>query len=169
MNDELFIKLQGALDALKEDEVLSYVGEDWGQLDYYDKHPPVKFRCALYDIGQVDFADRGQRTQQGKGTINLRIADYKPVQVSSGSPDNLKPLEMYQALRAVYVAVQGLQGETFSPLTRTRCSRIIRDDGVREYVMSFSFGYVDTAAQKRTHTVPATPRITVTQEKSPGN
>jgi len=169
MNDDVFIAVQENLDQVKERGILAYVGEDWGQLDYFESRPPVAMPCALYDIGQVDFSERGQKTQQALGIVNIRIADYKPVNVSSGSPDRYKPLGMYAILREVYKALQGLGCETFSALTRTRCSRVTRDDGVREYVMSFSFGYVDNYAIRKWQRVTVPVRIRVNgKEESPG-
>lgn len=150
MLKDVFAKVQAAIDAIPEGP---YAAEDWGQLDYYEGRPPVTFPCVLYDICEATYTNRSMNAQDVRGKVRLRIADYRPTNVSSKSPDALKIFKMYDLFRNVYVAVQGLSGETFSPLTRTSLQRVYREDGIREFLMDFEFEAIDNDAVKRTKTV----------------
>ena len=47
--------LNAVMQRLKEQvSELRYISEDWGQLDYYETMPPVKFPCALVSIDRVN-------------------------------------------------------------------------------------------------------------------
>lgn len=147
MNSEVFSKIQECLNKVS---ILKHVGEDWGQLDNYGERPPVSFPCCLYDISKETYTDASGRMQQVVGEVMLRIAAIPPRNTSSRAPDNAMPLNVFSMLNDVYKAVQGVSGETFSPLTRTLMAREHRDDGVREYVMCFKYSSTDTSACKTT-------------------
>ena len=126
---------------------VQYVGEDWGQLDFYAERPPVRFPCVLFDVDEVKFAGRGRvKIQDAAAVITLRIADYRAVNVSALSGIDSPALDMYDLLTDIYKALEGLGDETFSGLTRKQLVRVRRDDGIREYRMTFASGYVDDSA-----------------------
>lgn len=159
MVKEVYTKVQERLHALIADGGLAYVGEDWGQLDLYDSRPPVNFPCCLFDATSADYSDASRGRQDGIGHITIRIADYRPVNVSSMAPDNARAFDMIDTLEAVYRAVQGLEGETFSKLTRVSLRKAKRDDGIREFEMTFRFGFVDNTALRSKQTVRSDIRI----------
>lgn len=48
--------LEAVMRRLKEQVPdLAYVSEDWGQMDYYNEAPPVKFPCALISVSHIGF------------------------------------------------------------------------------------------------------------------
>lgn len=48
--------LEAVMRRLKEQVPdLAYVSEDWGQMDYYNEAPPVKFPCALISVSHISF------------------------------------------------------------------------------------------------------------------
>lgn len=159
MDKDVLIASQERLDELKAAGLLKYVGEDWGQLDLYDTRPPVEFPCVLIDAAVVDYSDRGQRTQEGLGTLSVRYAEYDPVRISSGAPDNTRGFRCFDAMQQIYKALQGLSGDTFSGLTRIRMAKARRDDGIREYEITFRFAFVDNTAARKTQKVKVEPVI----------
>lgn len=125
---------------------VKYVSEDWGQLDFYQSHPPVQWPCLLYDLAKFDYSDRGMHSQEAVGTIVIRIADYNAVNTSALAPDHTPPLAILEIISDVYKALQGLGGETFTRLRRTKLLRVRRDDGIREYEMTFQTSFTDNDA-----------------------
>lgn len=88
---------------------LKYVAEDWGQLDYYTNRPPVEFPCALIDIQGADYADLSRQHQQADATFTIRIADYRPVNVSALSQESdEESFYIFDLLAEIYKALQGL-------------------------------------------------------------
>lgn len=150
MTKEVYEKIQERLERLIGIGQLSYVSEDWGQLDLYDQRPPVTFPCALYDATSVDYEDHGQGRQEGQGTVAVRIADYRARSVSSQSPDTARGFDMIETVQAVYAALQGVGG-----LTRRSLRKAKRDDGIREFEMIFAFSFIDNTAIKKTQKVKA--------------
>lgn len=143
MIKDALIAVQNALVSLPG---IKYVAEDWGQLDFYDKRPPVQFPCALLDAEGADYVDRSCRSQQAEATINVRLADFHPVNTSAMAPDAERPFEIFDLLTAIHKALQGLSGATFTGLSRTKLRRVGRDDAIREWVLTFRFGFVDNSA-----------------------
>ena len=127
---------------------LRYAGEDWGQIDYF-RQSPVKFPCALVDVETVDYSDNGPRYQQGVGSLTVRVADSRMFNGSFQSPPSEHEFEVFDLLQSVYKALQGLSGDTFSPLTRTKLIRARRDDSIREFRLSFDFAFTDPDAGRR--------------------
>lgn len=146
------IEVQQKLVAL---EFLSYVGEDWGQLDYYKDRPPVTFPCALIDTGGAKYSNRSRGSQDGEGVLLIRYADFQATRVSATAPDNTRGFEIIDNLSEIHKAVQGLTGELFSGLTRVRVSKVRRDDGIREFEIEYRFGFVDNTAVKVNRQVKA--------------
>lgn len=160
MTNELYIKLQERLDELKNRGILAYVGEDWGQLDLFDRRPPVTWPCALFDVTSADYSDAGKGRQDGSGQVTIRIAHYNPVLVSSGAPDNDRAFGMIDIVGEVYKCLQGLSGDSFTRLSRTKLVKAQRDDGIREFQMSFAYSFVDVTNAKPQNFVHADILIT---------
>ena len=145
MIKDVLIAVKTALQGVSE---LRYAGEDWGQIDYFRK-PPVKFPCALIDVEEVDYSDDAPRYQQGDGLLTIRVADIRMVNDSFQSPPSKHEFGIFDLLQSVYKALQGLSGDTFSPLTRTKLFRARRDDSIREYRLLFKFSFTDPDAGRR--------------------
>lgn len=134
--------------ALKSVGGLRYVGEDWGQLDFYTERPPVNLPCALISFSSGDYSDAGRNVQLAAIQFSVRVADMPPVRGSVARPSPDTPYEVYDLLQAVYAALQGLSGQRFTPITRRRMSKINRDDSLREWELIFSTSFTDTDAVK---------------------
>ncbi|MEG1669348.1 hypothetical protein [Chryseobacterium sp.] len=65
-----------------------YVAENWGQLDM--TQPPVNFPCALLDLGDMEFSQRGSLTQQGEGILTISLAD-----IMYNGIDNVTTIEKF--------------------------------------------------------------------------
>ena len=133
---------QSALGKLSE---LKYVAEDWGQIDYYDP-PPVAWPCALIECERADYSDAGRGMQIGEGVVTVRVADLRLFNTSTKAPRAGEAYDIFDTLQKVYCALQGLSGETFTPLWRVSSVRARRDDAVREFRMSFRFSFNDIDA-----------------------
>lgn len=134
--------------ALKEIDALRYVGEDWGQIDFYDNRPPVNFPCALISFSSGDYSDAGRGVQLASVQFSVRVADMPPVRGSAVRPTPEKPYEVYDTLQSVYAVLQGMKSSCFAPITRKRLLKVNRDDSVREWVLTFATSFTDTDALK---------------------
>ena len=146
---------------------VKYLSEDWGQLDFYQNHPPVQWPCLLYDVSAFDYSDRGQLAQEAVGTITVRVADYNAVNTSALAPEHTAPLVILEVISDVYKALQGLDGETFSALRRTKLVRVRREDGIREYEMTFKTSFTDNGAMRTYTSVRPAPRIGFQTDNNP--
>lgn len=140
--------LKAVKTALSQVKGLRYVAEDWGQLDYF-KQPPAKFPCALVDIEVIDYTDNAPRVQQAAGELTVRIADSRSFNGSFTAPPSENEFMLFDLLQEVYLALQNLSGPAFTPLSRLRTVRARRDDGLREFQMTFRFGFTDWDAVQR--------------------
>jgi hypothetical protein len=138
---------------------IKYIDEDWGQLDYYSEHPPVKFPCVLLDIQQMSWRNQGRLAQDGTVTINIRVSDMKlsNTNAKASSSQKEKAAAIWEILEAIHKLLHGWRpGElpAFSDLTRLSSRRLKRDDGIREFEVIYSTIYTDSATviepQKRT-------------------
>lgn len=139
--------LQSVKSALQGIPEIRYAAEDWGQLDYFNQ-PPVRFPCVLVDVEEVSYSDNGRNCQQGAASMTVRVADNRIFNGSFHTPPSEAEFGMFDLLQKVYKALQGLSGPSFSPLTRSRCVRARRDDGIREFRISFDFAFTDNDARR---------------------
>ena len=56
--------LEAVMERLQEQVPdLRYIAEDWGQLDFYNDAPPVKFPCALISVSNIKFESQTAGTR----------------------------------------------------------------------------------------------------------
>lgn len=127
---------------------LKYISEDWGQLDYYDK-PPTLWPCALIDCDTISYTDHSQGRQSAVATFNVRVADLRLFDTSMKSPRSAQAYDMFELIQRIYVALQGLKGETFAPITQKSIVKTKRDDAVREFSMTWQVEFYDNTAAVR--------------------
>ncbi|MDR2361587.1 MAG: hypothetical protein LBD91_02545 [Prevotellaceae bacterium] len=74
--------------AVHEDNrpLFAYVDLDWGQADFYDDRPPVKFPCALIDVQNATYSNEGRHIQTGDVTVQIRIIDMILSRSSTAAP-----------------------------------------------------------------------------------
>lgn len=122
---------------------LQYIDEDWGQLDDYGPHTPVKWPCCLVDFADADYSDIGtdrsatpQNRQQATGSITFNFANMKIGNSSKNAPINQKD-QAYLLLEIIEDAHKKIHGfrpeDNSGSLIRKSFRRIKRDDGIQQY------------------------------------
>jgi hypothetical protein len=143
------IKTQIATEGL-----VKHVDEDWGQLDSFDKNPPVKWPCVLISFQTGTYSNIGMdktlspaNRQMGDLLIELRIANLKLTNSSTKAPlaQKTQALSILEIVEAVHKKVQGFVPHNDTPNTnlngkmiRERFRFERRDDGIQEYSIIYS-------------------------------
>lgn len=149
------------LERLKTIPGFRYVGEDWGQLSF--EQPPVDFPCALIDLGNADFSSAGMKSQQVEAMVNITIADIRYNGITPALPAKQagKAFEIFDLIDKVNQKLHGTGGEHYSRLCRISLKKMIREDAVREFVMSYKFSYVDATAIETYNKIQTKPDIKI--------
>ena len=72
--------LEAVMRRLKEQVPdLAYVSEDWGQMDYYNEAPPVKFPCALISVSHIGFESETWGLRRARLTFVLPTVPFSRV------------------------------------------------------------------------------------------
>jgi hypothetical protein len=120
---------------------LKYVAPDWGQLDYYSDHPPVKWPCALVDIAQANYTQQGEGEQHAVYTLLVRIAALPLGNTSAAVPTAMQEAatQWWNLPGEVHLALQGhVLADNCTPLVRTTGRRLRRDDGVMLWEVTYT-------------------------------
>lgn len=144
---QLLTDIQNRL--LAEVPELKYVDIDWGQLDFYNPHPPVKFPCALIDISNVQWSNVLKKGQMGLATVVITVADLRLSNTSGAAPQGQKDkaMEIFEVLKNIYVALHGWTSHaTYSGLIRQANTLRRREDGVKLYQITFTTEVKDYSA-----------------------
>ncbi len=130
-----------------------YIDEDWGQLDEYGSHPPVKYPCVLIDITNTTFSDIGrnrkktpENRQEATADIIISVANLKLTNTSSKAPESQKEnsLTIWKTVEFCHSVLHGFRpAENTGNLIRTQLKRVHRDDGVQLYEISYSLAIHD--------------------------
>lgn len=142
--------LLGIQNQLATATALKYIDEDWGQLDDYGQHTPVKWPCCLVDFTAANYTDIGidrastpQNRQQATGSITLNFANLKLTNTSKLAPIGQKndAYMLLGLLETVHGKIQGFRPDAMSgALVRSSFRRIKRDDGIQQYQVVYSIG-----------------------------
>jgi hypothetical protein len=142
---------------------LLYIDQDWGQLDYYEKFPPVKFPCALIDIQSGQFTNDGQLRQRGVLTVVVKLYLLRLSNTSNGAPQNQKneAKKGWHVYEKVNRALHGQNflSEGFAAPIRQTMQRIKRPDGIYERDIIYTIGLVDNSCVPVRPTTQASPTI----------
>jgi hypothetical protein len=130
---------------------LKYLDEDWGQLDYYRDAAPVKFPCALLELQQVNWKNQSQKVQDGEVAITIRVADLALGSTNPKASGNrqLKAVAIWAIMQNIHTALHGWRPADypeFSALIRVSTRKVKRDDGVREFEITYSTSATDESA-----------------------
>ena len=79
---EILLQIMSELQAKVPE--LAYIAEDWGQMDYYNGAPPVKFPCALISASSIDFETQTVDVRWGKTGGRCTDSEW-----NDGSPGEL--------------------------------------------------------------------------------
>ena len=122
---------------------LRYISEDWGQLDYYETMPPVKFPCALVSIDRVIYSVEAKDRRKAVVSVVVRIADAPGVTGNAAAPESYRnrAFAIFDLLEEAGEALNGLSGETFKRFSLESIYRTNRQDFIREYGMTFGTGF----------------------------
>ena len=136
--------LNAVMQRLKEQvSELRYISEDWGQLDYYETMPPVKFPCALVSIDRVNYSVVAKDRRKAVVSVVVRIADAPSVTGNVAAPESYRnrAFAIFDLLEEVDKALNGLSGDTFNQFSLESIYRDNRQDFIREYNMTFETGF----------------------------
>lgn len=136
--------LNAVLQRLKEQvSELQYISEDWGQLDYYETMPPVKFPCALVCIDRVSYNVVAKDRRKADVSLFVRIADAPSVTGNVAAPAAYREraFAIFDLLESVSEALNGLEGDTFRRFSLESIYHTSRQDFIREYSMTFKTGF----------------------------
>ena len=145
--------LQSTQNRIAEVTALKYIDEDWGQLDSYSPHPPVKFPFALIDVSNAVYSNLGVdrakdpiNRQTAVGTITIIIGNLKLTNTSFKAPQQQKEnaWSIHSLIEDVHKKLHGWRPtEKSGALIRTGRQRVISDDGVQKYRITYSIGLTD--------------------------
>ncbi len=122
---------------------LRYIAEDWGQLDYYDDAPPVRFPCALVSMGNLSFESETYGLRRARMTILIRVADAPSVSGTMAAPDDYRrrAFAIFDLMERVGNCLYGFGGVDFNEIEQQGITRYSREDRIREYAMTFTTEY----------------------------
>ena len=143
---------------------LKYVDEDWGQMDYYMPHAPVKFPCALININNVQYSNAGDLLQFGLVNIVITVADIKLSNSSGKAPQLQKQAawKVYDTIKAVVKVLHGWSGSAhYNPLSRTTITRRKNDDGINLFDINFTTNIKDVKVQRTHRFASAEPDVSI--------
>lgn len=142
---------------------VKYIDEDWGQLDYYNDNPPVRWPAVLMELQQTSWQNQGQKVQDGVMSIALTVADVKIANNSLNAPvtQKEKAAEIWLVIENIHKALHGWRASTgsatasqhFGTLSRVSTRRIKRDDGIRQFEVIYSCLCTDASAQEAIYNI----------------
>jgi|WetSurMetagenome_2_1015567.scaffolds.fasta_scaffold14226_3 hypothetical protein len=139
---------------LSSSSSLKHIDTDWGQLDLLT--PPVSYPCALVDIVQGQFEDESEGFQIGILTLSVKIADVtlSPGSKSASLSQKDKALSIIDSISEVNWLLHGWSGsDHYGPLTRVSIMKNARQDGIREYVVSYKVQITDDSGIEQGKTI----------------
>lgn len=129
---------------------IAYVDEDWGQLDNYSPNPPTKFPFALIDFTDGTFSNIGaygealpKNRQMSTELVTITVGNLKLSNTSFKAPLNQKndAMAIWDIIDEVHDKLHGWHPtEECGALIRARRQRVIRDDGIQEYRITYTMG-----------------------------
>ncbi|MDR1023594.1 MAG: hypothetical protein LBL94_10050 [Prevotellaceae bacterium] len=144
--------------------LFAHVDVDWGQVDFCEGPPPVKFPCALIDLQSAEFSNLGQRAQVGRVAVQIRVVDMILGRTSAGAPEaqREKAARVFDLLREAHRLLHGWTGTPalYGRLSRKAVARARRRDGLHEYTLTFEAAVTDSSAQPQYVLANLTPVVT---------
>ncbi len=128
---------------------LSYIDEDYGQLEEYaEESNPVTFPCVLIDTPDVDWSDLAPGIQNGSVVMSFKliIDCYDDTHYGSGTEDKIK--ERADMNQRLYKALQGLSIDAdMDSMERIKSKSYTIGGGLKIYESNYRFDYHDGSAQ----------------------
>lgn len=129
---------------------LRYIAEDWGQLDYYNDAPPVKFPCALVSVSNVKFESQTTDSRYASMTILVRVADAPLAGGTMAAPEAYRgrAFAIFDVMDEIGRCLYAFGGEEFNGIEQQAITHYSREDAIREYAMTFATEYcIDTSEE----------------------
>ena len=136
--------LNAVMPRLKEQVTdLRYIAEDWGQLDYSNDAPPVKFPCALVSVSNVKFESQTMERRYASMTILIRVADAPLVCGTMAAPEAYREraFAIFDVMDEIGRCLYAFGGEEFNEIEQQSITHYSREDAIREYAMTFDTEY----------------------------
>ncbi|MEG1936983.1 MAG: hypothetical protein RR132_05520 [Rikenellaceae bacterium] len=108
------------------------------------ENPPLLFPCALIDLTEVNYSSNLLKSQQAQVTLTLNIANkLQNVSYNASLDAKNTAYEYYDLLEGVSKLLHGYSLSGTSPLCRTSLRKMTRQDGIKEYQLTFTLSYTD--------------------------
>ena len=122
---------------------LAYISEDWGQMDFYNNAPPVKFPCALISVNRISFESDTWELRRARLTFLIRIADCPALTGNMAAPQEhrQRAFAIFDLMEQVGNCLYGFGTEAFNDIEQQEITRYNREDAIREYAMTFTTEY----------------------------
>ena len=136
--------LQAVMERLQEQVPdLRYIAEDWGQLDFYNEAPPVKFPCALISVSNIKFESHTVGCRWATMTILIRVADAPAVSGTMAAPETYRnrAFAIFDLMDTIGNVLYAFGGDEFNELEQKTITHYSREDAIREYAMLFETEY----------------------------
>lgn len=126
---------------------LKWIEMDLGQLS--QPNPPVAYPCALVGIKLPKCKSLTDTLQDCEARISIRLAFNTQLTTSAATPEESRnaSLVVYDAIAAVYAALQGWGTEHFNTLDRTSQGDEPGKNGLFIYKIEFSTTFEDATAE----------------------
>lgn len=140
MIQEIFTPIQ---ERILNSNLVKYVSEDWGQLEYYGKDCPVQWPCCIFDITSGNFSNIGKLEQEGELTLVFKVAHLR-LTTNSGRTTISQQTQSWEVVNIVEQLHQLLQG--FKPtaqqgkLIRKAFRKTQREDSIKQYEITYTIG-----------------------------
>lgn len=138
--------LEQSKERLTESTLLKTIDEDYGQLNF--NAPSVNFPCALVSISSGTFSDIGidrtkspQNRQMGEINVDIRIATMKlsPGNIKATTAQKANNLRIFDVIDEIHTLIHGwTPGGNQTRFMRKSILNEKRDDGIQEYVVTYS-------------------------------
>ena len=154
--------LEDLIEKINKVSGLRYCGEDWGQLNF--EQPPVDFPCALVDIMDAGYTSQSKGVQTAEITISVTVADIRYNGITANLPARQAEQEfsIFTLIENVNRQIHGHGGVSYNRLSRASMKKILREDSIREFLITYKTSYTDrTAKELSQEASDAKPRIKI--------
>lgn len=154
--------LEDLIEKINKVSGLRYCGEDWGQLNF--EQPPVDFPCALVDIMDAGYTSQSKGVQTAEITISITVADIRYNGITANLPARQAEQEfsIFTLIENVNRQIHGHGGVSYNRLSRASMKKMLREDSIREFLITYKTSYTDcTAKELSQEASDAKPRIKI--------
>lgn len=154
--------LEDLIEKINKVSGLRYCGEDWGQLNF--EQPPVDFPCALVDIMDAGYTSQSKGVQTAEITISITVADIRYNGITANLPARQAEQEfsIFTLIENVNRQIHGHGGVSYNRLSRASMKKMLREDSIREFLITYKTSYTDSTAKELSQEASdAKPRIKI--------